>query len=129
MRMWKVALLLNLALMLGVGGGYVIWGRRAERLERELALARAAALVTGVERQWSVRGVVRAFVPEANLVVITHEEIPGLMAPMTMGFRAATSHIYDGVGVGDEVRLTLRGVPPDVVVTALERIPPGGRGR
>jgi Cu/Ag efflux protein CusF len=128
MRMWKVALLLNLALLLGVGGGYVVWGRRVERLERELARARAT-LVTGGERQWSVRGVVRAIVPEANLVVLTHEEIPGFMAPMTMGFRAASSDIYNGVGVGDAVRLTLRGVPPDVVVTALERIPAEGRSR
>jgi Cu/Ag efflux protein CusF len=82
-----------------------------------------------VERQWSVRAVVRAIVPEANLVVVTHEEIPGFMAPMTMGFRAASSNIYDGVGVGDGVRLTLRGVPPDVVVTALERIPAGRKSR
>jgi Cu/Ag efflux protein CusF len=128
MRLWKVALLLDLALVLGTGGGYLFWGRRVERLERELALARAA-LASSVERQWSVRGVVRAIVREADLIVITHEEIPGFMAPMTMGFRAASSQIYDGVRVGDAVRFTLRGVPPDVMVTALEPVPREGASR
>jgi Cu/Ag efflux protein CusF len=128
MRLWKAALLLNLALLMGAGWGYLTWGRRVEGLERELAAARAAA-ATGRARQWSVRGVVRAIVPEANLVVITHEEIPGYMEAMTMGFRTASAEIYDGVGVGDAVRFTLKGVPPDVVLTALERLPRGGASR
>lgn len=118
MRLWKVALLVNLALALGVGGGYVWWGRRAERLERELAQPRAPQPLG--EREWHVRGVVRAILPDLNLIIISHEEIPGYMAPMTMGFRVASAKIYDGVQVGDAVRFTVRGT---VMVTAVEKVP------
>ena len=121
MRVWKVALLLNLALLLGVGGGYLWWGRRAERLEQELARARDAQALS--EQEWVVRGVVRAMLPDAGLIVISHEPIAGYMAPMTMGFRVASPQIYDGVQVGDAVRFRLRGVAPNVVVIALERVP------
>lgn len=121
MRAWKVVVLLNLALALGVGWGYLWWGRWAERLARELAVARAAA--PAVERQWQVEGVVRAILPEINVIVLTHQEIPGFMAPMTMGFRAMTPKIYEGVQIGDAVRFTLRGVPPNVAITAIEKLP------
>jgi len=125
MRPWKVVLLLDLALLLGVGWGYAWWGRRAERLERELAQARLEQ--TAVEREWRVRGVVRAILPDVGVVVISHEDIPGYMPAMTMGFRAAAPEIYQGVGVGDGVRFTLRGAPPNVTLTAIERAPSGGR--
>jgi len=119
-RAWKVVVLLNLALVVGVGWGYVFWGLRAMRLDRELALARAAA-ASGVEREWVVPGVVRAILPELDVLVITHGEIAGLMPPMTMGFRAASPKIHEGISIGDEVRFTLRGVPPNVAVTAIEK--------
>jgi len=119
MRVWKVVVLLDLALLLGVGWGYAWWGRRAERLERELEQARAVQ-ATG-EREWRVRGVVRAILPDVGIVVISHEDIPGLMASMTMGFRAASPRIYEGVQIGDAVRFTLRGTPPNVTLTAIER--------
>jgi hypothetical protein len=45
-RPWKVVLLVDLALALGVGAGYVWWGRQVVRLERELAAARAQAATT-----------------------------------------------------------------------------------
>jgi Cu/Ag efflux protein CusF len=121
MRMWKVVLLLNLALLLGLGGGYLWWGRRAERLEQDLV--RARAVPAGAEQEWKLRGVVRAVLPEAALIVISHEEIPGVMTPMTMGFRVASPEISDGVRVGDEVRFTLRGAAGSLVVTGLERAP------
>lgn len=125
MRVWKVVLLLNLALAIGVGSGYLWWGRRAERLERELAQARATA-ATG-EREWRLNGVVRAILPEINVVVLTHEEIPGYMTPMTMGFRVSGPKIYDGVDIGDAVRFTLKGTPPNVVVTAIEKASGGDK--
>lgn len=120
MRLWKAVVLVNLALLLGVGWGYLWWGRQAARLQRELAAARS--LATGVEREWQVGGVVRAVLPELDVVVITHEEIPGYMPPMTMGFRAASPKIYEGVRIGDAVRFTLRGAPPNVKVVALEKV-------
>jgi Cu/Ag efflux protein CusF len=121
MRAWKAVVLLNLALVVGVGWGYVFWGLRAARLERELAAARASALA-GVERQWVVEGVVRAIFPELEVLVITHGDIADFMPAMTMGFRVASPKIQEAVSVGDEVRFTLRGVPPNVAVTAIQRI-------
>jgi Cu/Ag efflux protein CusF len=120
LRLWKAVVLVNLALLLGVGWGYLWWGRQAVRLQRDLAAARS--LATGLEREWTVNGVVRAILPELDVVVITHEEIPGYMAPMTMGFRAVSPKIYEGVRIGDAVRFTLRGAPPNVKVVALEKV-------
>lgn len=127
MRVWMVVVLVDLAVLLGVGAGYLWWGRQAARLEREMAQARLAAMT--VEREWTVRGVVRAVLPEANLVVLSHEEIPGYMPAMTMGFRVAAPQIYDGVQIGDAVRFTVRGVPPNMLLTGLERAPTGGGTR
>jgi Cu/Ag efflux protein CusF len=121
MRAWKAVLLINLALVVGVGWGYAFWGLRAGRLERELAEARAAA-ATGVERQWTVDGVVRAIFPELGVIVLTHGDIPGYMPAMTMGFRVASPKIQEAVSVGDAVRFTLRGVLPNLAVTAIEKV-------
>jgi len=120
MRAWTAVVLIDLALLLGIGGGYLFWGRGAARLERELAQARVAA-AAGIEREWQVEGVVRAVLPEINVLVITHGEIPGFMPPMTMGFRAAAPKIHASVQPGDAVRFTLRGVPPNVAVIAIEK--------
>ena len=121
MRAWKAVLLINLALIVGVGWGYGFWGLRAARLERELEEARTAA-TSGVERQWTVDGVVRAILPELGLIVLTHGDIPGYMPAMTMGFRVASPKIQEAVAVGDAVRFTLRGILPNLAVTAIEKI-------
>ena len=149
MRAWQAVVLLNLALLTGTGWGYAWWGRRAaaleqreaalmrdvvaerarsEQLERELATARAGSGVTAPAAQpwpaaqrWQVRGVVRAILPDINLIIMTHEAIPGFMAPMTMGFRGASPRIHEGIHVGDTVRFTLEGAPPNVVITAIEK--------
>ena len=119
MRAWKVVLLLDLALLLGVASGYVWWGREVARLERELAAARAFSQAG--EREWKVVGVVRAILPDVNVLVLTHEDIPGYMPSMTMGFRAASPRIYEGLTVGDAIRFTLRGVPPNLTVIGIEK--------
>jgi Cu/Ag efflux protein CusF len=124
MRAWKVVLLLNLALALGVGGGYLWWGRQVSRLQRELVAAQA--LGSAAEREWTVNGVVRAILPDLEVVVLTHEEIPGFMVPMTMGFRAASPKIYEGVHIGDAVRFTVRGAPPNVKIVAIDKAAAGG---
>jgi Cu/Ag efflux protein CusF len=140
MRPWHAALLLNIAVLVGVGFGYVWWGRparhvataltemraRADRLERELAAARTdlergARTPTG-DQQWQVRGIVRAILGDRGLIVITHDEIPGYMPAMTMAFRASRE-VHDGIRVGDTVRFTLRGTPPDVSVTEIRPLP------
>jgi Cu/Ag efflux protein CusF len=120
MRTWKAVVLIDLALLLGLGWGYLFWGLRAARVERELTLARASA-AAGVERVWQIEGVVRAVLPDIGVLVITHGEIPGYMPAMTMGFREASPKIHAAVQAGDAVRFTLRGVPPNVTVTAIEK--------
>ncbi len=134
MRVWKVVVLVDLALLLGMGLGYVWWGRhvaalererdtardRATELAREVTAARGAGAATG-EQEWRVHGVVRAVVTELNVLVITHEDIPGYMPAMTMGFRTLSPSIRDTVKVGDTVRFTLRGVPPNVTIVGIEK--------
>ena len=123
MRAWKVVVLVNLALALGLGAGYLWWGQRAVRLQRDLAAARVAAAATG-EREYQVTGVVRAGLGDLGLLVVTHGEIPGYMPAMTMGFRTASPKIVESVKVGDAVRFTLRGTPPNLAITAIEKTAP-----
>jgi Cu/Ag efflux protein CusF len=119
MAVWKAVVLIDLALALGVAGGYLWWGRQVDRLGRELVEARAAA---AGPREYQAEGVVRAVLPEMGLVVITHEEIAGYMPSMTMGFRATSPRIYESVEAGDAVRFTLGGVPPNLAITAVEKL-------
>jgi Cu(I)/Ag(I) efflux system membrane protein CusA/SilA len=113
-------LLVNLALGLGVLLGFLAWGRQVPRLVRDLEQARQAA-GSGVERTWTVRGVVRAVFPEADVLIITHEDIPGFMQSMTMGFRVAEPRLHQGLDIGDTIRFTLRGVPPNLLITEIAR--------
>jgi Cu/Ag efflux protein CusF len=119
MAVSRVVVLLNLALVIGIGWGYVWWGRDIARLTRELAEARAA---TAGPRDYQASGVVRAVLPDISVVVITHDEIPGYMPSMTMGFRASSSKIYEAVQIGDAVRFTLRGTPPNLAIVAVEKV-------
>ena len=41
MRVWQVAVVLNLTFAVGLGLGYAGWGRRADALDREFEAARA----------------------------------------------------------------------------------------
>ena len=124
MRVWRVVILVNLALALGLGWGWLWWGQQAQRLARDLAAARAAAAATGGERVYQATGVVRAGLGDLGLLVITHSEIPGYMPAMTMGFRVAAPKIVESVKPGDAVRFTLRGTPPNLAITAIEKTAP-----
>ena len=132
MPVWQVVLLVNLTLAVGLGLGYADWGRRADRLYQELEATRArveqlererAACTTGAragEQQWEARGIVRAIFPRADLLVITHEEIPGFLPPRTTSFRVAP-RIRDATRVGDAIRFSLRGAFRDATIVAIER--------
>jgi Cu/Ag efflux protein CusF len=124
MRVWKVVVLLNLALCVGLGAGYVWWGQQTRRLARELEAARASAAAAGGEREYQVTGVVRAGLGDLGMLVVTHGEIPGYMPAMTMGFRTASPKIVESVKPGDAVRFTLRGTPPNLAITAIEKSAP-----
>src|SRR5882724_7344044 len=123
MPVWQVALVLNLTLAVGLALGYAAWGRRAEALDREFGDARVqverlererAACAAGARaglQQWEGRGIVRAVYPQ--LLVITHEEIRGLLSARTTGFRAALSTPRDPIRVGDAIRFSLQGTVAD----------------
>ena len=120
MRLWRVVLLLNLAVGVGVIVGWLAWGQQIPRLERRLLESRQRVLVVGGEQTWIVKGVVRAVIPEIQAVVLTHDEIPGFMpAGMTMGFKVQNPKVLERARVGDVVRFTLEGIPPNVQITAL----------
>ncbi len=121
MRLWKAIALVNLALGVGLLVGYLWWGREATRLRRETTLTIQAGSPGLEEREWTVRGVVRSVIPEINVLVLTHEEIPGFMPSMTMAFRTADPKLYSGLQVGDVIRFTLRGIPPNVTIVAITR--------
>jgi Cu/Ag efflux protein CusF len=108
----------DLALALGLGLGYLRWGREVARLGEELAVERARPTVG----EWTALGVVRAVLPELNVVVLTHEEIGEVMPAMTMGFRMASPGLSRGLEAGDEVRFTLRGSAANPVITAIEKV-------
>ncbi len=132
MPVWQVALVLNLAFAVALGLGYAGWGLRVAALDREFDAARAQverlererkACADGAragEQQWEGRGVVRAVY--ARLLVITHEEIRGLLPARTTGFPASSPKMRDAVRVGDPIRFSLRGtVVDDAVLVAIER--------
>jgi Cu/Ag efflux protein CusF len=123
MRLWRVIVLVDLALLIGVGTGYLWWGQQARRLARELETARAVAATAGGEREFHATGVVRAGLADVGILVITHGEIAGYMPPMTMGFRTE-SRILESVKPGDAVRFTLRGTPPNLAITAIDKTAP-----
>jgi len=121
MRLWKAVALLNLALGIGLLVGYLWWGREATRLRGETTVTIQAGAAGLEEREWTARGVVRSVIPEINVLVLTHEDIPGFMPSMTMGFRAANPRLYAGLQVGDLIRFTLKGVPPNVTIVAITK--------
>lgn len=122
MRLYKVVVLINLALGVGFLLGYHWWGQETARLRRELEAARRVTLaVQGGEQSWSVRGIVRAIAPERNLLLVTHEEVPGLMSAMTMAFPTADGRLVRGLTPGDRIEFTLKAQGSELVVVALKK--------
>ena len=115
-----MVLMMNLALGLGVFLGYLAWGRPFLRLERQLQPARQQS-APAAARTWVARGVVRAIFPDRSMIILTHEDIPGYMTTMTMGFLVRDPALYEGLDIGETVRFTLEGVAPNVVITAIAR--------
>ena len=128
MPLWQVVVVLNLTFAVGLGLGYAGWGRRVGALEREVNADRARierlererdACARGARaagQQWEGRGLVRAVYP--RLLVITHEEIRGLLPARTTSFAVPAK--IGAPRVGDAVRFSLRGTAPDdVAIVAL----------
>jgi Cu/Ag efflux protein CusF len=129
MRMWHVAILVNLALAVGLGAGYAAWGRRLASLGAEVVTAQAQAgqlrreraALAGAragEQLWEGRGIVRAVYPK--LLLITHEELPGLLPARTTGFCLADSAQAGQARAGDSIRFWLQGTGSDAAVVRIE---------
>ncbi len=123
MRLWKVVLLLNLALAVGVGLGYLRWAREVRSLRDEIARLRTEATRPNPQL-WTVRGIVRSTIPKLGAVFLTHEAMPGLMEAMTMGFEAADPKLLEGLAPGDPVRFTVRKDGERVVLVAIQKTRP-----
>jgi hypothetical protein len=119
MRTWQEAILLSVAMAVGLGVGYGASGRRLASAESEVKAAQARAddaalerdaCLVGVhagERLWEGKGIVRAVYP--RLLIVTHEEIPGLLPARTTGFRLADPTVPGQARAGDPIRFWLQG--------------------
>ena len=91
MRLWKVLVLLNLALGVGIGLGYLRWAREVRSLQDEIDRLRAQAARPSAQ-SWTARGIVRSLIPKLGAVFLTHEALPGLMPRLLSGQAAAGAH-------------------------------------
>jgi Cu/Ag efflux protein CusF len=122
MRLWKVIVLLNLALLVGLGLGALHGARQARRLEAEIARLRAAA-EQAAPSTGSARGIVRGVLPSLGAVMLTHEALPGLMPAMTMAFPVGDPRLLEGLEPGDVVQFAVRREGDRLVLTAIEKVP------
>jgi Cu/Ag efflux protein CusF len=124
MRLYKVVILVNFALAAGFLVGYHWWSLENARLSRELRAARESTLVpTPGGGTWTAKGIYRGMVVEQNLIIIAHEEIPGLMGAMTMGFLLSDSKLPRGLSPGDRITFTFKADGNRLVVVALRKDP------
>ncbi len=120
MRLYKVVILVILALAVGLLGGFLWWGEQVARLSRELAAAKQVKpTVQAAEESWTVKGIVRGVVPELRVIFITHEDVPGLMAGMTMGFRTDSAKLLNGLTPGDVIEFALRMTNNELLIVGL----------
>ena len=122
MRLYKVIVLVNLALGIGLGFGYLWWGREVGRLTRELMAAKQKTIIRQAgEQQWSAKGIVRQVMPDIDVIFITHEEIPGLMGSMTMGFRTNDPKLLQSLSPGDLIQFTLKDTGNQLLLVAVRK--------
>jgi Cu/Ag efflux protein CusF len=123
MRLWKAILLVNLALALGLAGGYLHWSREVRRLHADLASARQAVASRGAVGSWTAHGIVRLVLRDQQAIFLTHEAIPGLMEGMTMGFETADPRLLAGLTPGDRVIFRLEQRGNKLLVVSIQKEP------
>jgi Cu/Ag efflux protein CusF len=123
MRLWKVIVLMDVALAIGVGGGYLWWAGENRALRQELAEVRRAGGAPGrpAAQEWSGRGIVRLVQRSQGVIWLTHEALPGLMDGMTMAFEAEREQLLDGLAPGDPVRFVLRQQGSRLLVVGIDK--------
>ena len=130
MQMWRAVILVNLALAVGLGFGFGAWGRRLTTLDGEVKTAQAQVQQLKREREacfagarfgeqlWEGRGIVRAVYPK--LLLITHDEVSGLLPAGTTGFRLADSANHGHAQAGDPIRFWLQGAGDNAMLVRME---------
>jgi Cu/Ag efflux protein CusF len=125
MRIYKVVLLLNLALGVGFLFGSLWRTREVARLQGEVtSIRQGETLRPSTEASWSAHGIVRLISPQINRIFIDHGDIPGLMEAMTMGFEPVDPKLLTGLAPGDQIRFTLQKKGEHLLLTAVEKTDP-----
>jgi Cu/Ag efflux protein CusF len=122
MSIYRLVVLVNLALAVGALAGYLWRQSEVDALRSDLNRVRLQVFErVGQPRQWSARGIIRGPLPGRGALVITHEPIGGLMGAMTMAFTVADRRFLGVAPTGEHVRFTVVERDRDLVVTAVER--------
>ena len=122
MRLYKIVILVDVAFLLGFLAGALWRADEVARLRRELDAARQAVKAQqSAEQRGTAQGIVRGVFPQKRLLYLTHEDIPGLMPSMTMGFRTEDPRLTRGLVPGDRVRFTVQKIGKEFVLIALRR--------
>jgi Cu/Ag efflux protein CusF len=122
MRLYKVILLVNLAVGVGFLLGTLWWAQEVGRLRREvIAKGQGVSARSSIEGRWPALGVVRVVAPEINRIFIEHGDIPGLMEAMTMAFEPEDPKILNGLAPGDQIHFTLQKKGERVILVAIEK--------
>ena len=122
MRLYKVILLVNLAMGVGFLLGSLWWAQEVGRLRREVAANGPGGTTRSSSAgRWPAQGVVRVIAPEMNRIFIEHGDIPGLMEAMTMAFEPEDSTMLNGLAPGDQVHFTLQKQGERVILVAIEK--------
>jgi len=120
--LWRAIVLMTLALVIGVGLGYVRWGREARRLrEAPVVAADTRQLGTVEVRRSTARGVVRILLRDQAVVFLTHETIAGHLPGATRAFSVASPKLLNSLSPGDPVRFTVERRGMQNVLVAIER--------
>jgi Cu/Ag efflux protein CusF len=122
MRLYKVILLLNLAMGVGFLLGSLWWAQEVGRLRREVIAKRQAGTASSaIDARWAARGIVQVVAPEINRIFIEHGDIPGLMEAMSMAFEPEDPKMLNGLAPGDQVRFTLQKKGERLMLVAIEK--------
>ena len=122
MRLYKVILLVNLAVGIGFLLGSLWWAQEVGRLRREVAATgQGATARPSIAGRWPAQGVVRVVAPEINRIFIEHRDIPGLMEAMTMAFEPEDPKMLNGLAPGDQVHFTLQKKGERLMLVTIEK--------
>ncbi len=121
MRLYKVVVLMNLALAVGFLAGSLWRAQEVDRLRREAAAAQTAGAGQPESERHTTAGIVRGVVPETHRLYLTHARIPGLLPPTTTGFPLEDPRLSLGLQPGERVRFTIQAKGAELTVVALQK--------